>query len=357
MSGISPLVLTKKGNTMHMNERLPTLTSYEAAVNHYNSVVPLRSGSMQGKRPLGAVRRYIRSIIRLDGNPDLNPSAGNTAGNADNTAGNPKPDVVLSYYQNDVIRFKPDNRVIVNTCGWPSISTYGFLADTLNGWLKFNRARGRIYYVQTGIGSHLLPMDGKSGVTIDLSTGEAIGGGDIDTYEVNLTGMHTVRRGFKEFVTYAHNCIAMKTPVTVARQRASAGAEHLYVTARTLAGHNWNNRFSTHTPAPKPQKELRAAVLALATRDAGHTEEQTLERYYEAFNRLAASAIVTSPIARYTQGTEFSATCDRKTFDAFFTNVLKLSYADTAFDLVRHESPMRKLPSDRNQFFLTAKDY
>ena len=338
---------------MHMSERLPTLTTYEAALRHYNSVVPLRAGNKKGERPLGAVRRYIRSLIRLepnyrsDRNPDLNPSAGNTAGNTENTGNGLAKDVVLSYYDNDIIRFTPDDRVIVSTCGWSSISTYGFISDVLGMRLKFSRARSRIYYVQTGVGSHLLPQDGKSGVTIDLHTGEATGGGTVETYALDKPAMNALRGKFKEFINYAHNCILMQTPVQVDIRSET----NLYVTASTLT---WRGRYGKLT---KPQKDLRADILTLATRDAGYTEEQTLDRYYEAFNRLAASAIAVSPIARFKNGLSFSAPCDRGTFDAFFTNVLKLSYADSLFCVAQHTSPMPKLPSDKNKFFFVAKDY
>lgn len=327
---------------MYMKDQLPTLLSYEAALRHYNSVAPLRAGGKKGERPLGAVRRYIRSIIRLE--PTTTPSAGNTAGNTENTGNDTVKDVVLSYYQNDVIRFKPDNRVIVNTCGWPSLSTFGFLSDILGMKLKFNRARSRIYYVQTGIGSHLLPTDGKSGVTIDLNTGEAIGGGDIDAYEIDRAAMTEVRRGFKEFITYAHDCIAMRTPVTVAKRES----DPLHVTSSAFARNGYYKI--------KPQKDLRANVLALATRDATATEEQTLERYYEAFNKIAASALLGSPASRFYRSDTFDAAIDRQSFDKFFTNMLKLAYADKVFHSVRHESPMRKLPSDKNRFFIDAKD-
>lgn len=316
---------------MYLRDQLPTLTSYEGALNHYHKVVPLRSGAEKGKRPLGAVRRYTRSIIWLDSNTVLNPN-GKRDGNTDL---NPNPNVVLSYYGHDLIKFTPDNHAIVNTCGWPSVSTLGFLRDTLSPKFQFKRLRGRIYY-RNAEGFHLLPTDGKSAVTINLNTGEAVGGGHIDTYVANKAALRAARAPFKEFITYARNCLAMSVTVN---NMPSFSARLLYADRSS-----WSRNYKG--PDASVQRELRDEVFALATRDASLTEEEVLERFYQAFEHIAASA---STFLRFPQKTYV---CGRKRFDEFFDNLLKLHYAETVFTPVTVSSPMPKIPTTSNNWFV-----
>jgi len=185
------------------SEQLPRLSSYAEALKHYNSVTPLRSGQFKGQRPLGHVRRYTRSMIRLD----------ESAAGASPAA----PDVVLSFYKNDIIRFKPNNTVVLDTCNWPSISTMQFFADILRRTYykpPIIRKKNRIYYYTTdseGNHSYYL-ITPNAPVTVDLSANTATGGDSIDTYVLDKSEMFKVRKGYKEFTQYAHTAWLCQWP-------------------------------------------------------------------------------------------------------------------------------------------------
>jgi hypothetical protein len=85
---------------MNNSEDFPTLPTYQAAVEHYESRTPYKRGRNKGLRPLGFVRRYDRSQIRMEGNV-----------------------VVCRYYNTDVIRFLPDNTIVLDHGGHQTPST------------------------------------------------------------------------------------------------------------------------------------------------------------------------------------------------------------------------------------------
>jgi hypothetical protein len=71
----------------YMPDGLPSLKTYEQAKTYAESIRPYIKGRAKGSIPLGSVRRYDRSIIRV------------------------RPDSIgLFYYSNEVIRFYPDGR-------------------------------------------------------------------------------------------------------------------------------------------------------------------------------------------------------------------------------------------------------
>jgi hypothetical protein len=109
----------------YMPDGLPSLKTYEQAKAYAESIRPYIKGRAKGSIPLGSVRRYDRSIIKV------------------------RPDSIgLFYYSNEVIRFYPDGRKVLSNCGWPSNSTASFLGDVL-GHSKFKQAAGKIYYADS----------------------------------------------------------------------------------------------------------------------------------------------------------------------------------------------------------------
>lgn len=85
---------------MNNSDDFPVLPTYQAAVDHHNSRTPYKRGKNKGLRPLGFVRRYDRSQIRMEGEV-----------------------VVCRYYESDIIRFYPDNTIVLDHDGFQSPST------------------------------------------------------------------------------------------------------------------------------------------------------------------------------------------------------------------------------------------
>jgi len=323
-------------------EALPRLHSYAEAIQHYNSITPLRSGKFKGQRPLGMLRRYTRSMIRL-------------VGDGANTT---NPAVILSYYQNDVMQFNPDNTVVVSTCGWPSLSTLQFFNDILRGaWGTFVRKNRTIYYVENGQ-HHLVGTDNT--VTIDLNTGKATGGDSVDTYVLIKPEMRNVRKEYREFLQYAHNCLAMSVSVPLP---ASAPNTNVYksipqirVTHRTLAPLQWASRYKGESE--QKQCDIRERLFS-SIKDTSGSPEDKLERYYEAFKTIALATVHYLPYSyRYSNvsgDAEFK--CNREYFDNLFTGMLKMHYADRLFQKTTATSPMPKIPSISNAFYIEFQNY
>lgn len=83
---------------------LPFLRDYTAALKHYNSITPLR-GRTVDTRPIGP-RRKTSALIWMDGQ-----------------------DVIAQLYQTNVIRYKPDGTIVVDTGRWNTRSTFDYLAS------------------------------------------------------------------------------------------------------------------------------------------------------------------------------------------------------------------------------------
>lgn len=339
-------------------EQLPRLRSYAEALQYHNNVVPLRSGNCKDQRPLGRVRRFTRSIIRLEGG--VNSAVGVSFAT---------PDVVLSYYQNDVIRFKADNTVHLSTCGWSSLSTMQFLNDILGGGSNFVRKKGKIYYKAEG-NYHLLQhakpaapdctdyTDCVPHMVIDLNTGEVSGGGSIDTHTLNKAEMHKVRKDYREFLQYAHDCLAMSVAVPLP---ASAPDNNVYkqipyirVTNRAMAPLTYRSPMHVNNNPEPTQRAMREAILSVvnSNNDTYATGEAKLEAYYEAFKTICLTTIHYLPFSyRYSRGADTEFKCHRDYFDSLFTGMLKLHYADRLFQKTTFASPMARIPSEKNNFY------
>lgn len=324
-------------------EQLPRLRSYAEALQYHNSVVPLRSGQHKDQRPLGRVRRYTRSIIRLEGGVGATPLERAAT-----------PDVVLSFYQNDVIRFKPDNTAHLSTCGWPSLSTMQFLNDILGSDRGcFVRKKGKIYYAD-GEQFHLLQ---HANMVIDLNTGEVSGGGSIDTYVLIKPEMHKVRKEYREFLQYAHNCLAMSVsvplPAPTPNTNVYKSIPHIRVTSRTLQALTYR---SNQNSGPK-QCDIREQLFS-SIKDTSGSPEDRLERYYEVFKTICLTTLHYLPYSyRYANSANHEFKCCRNYFDNLFTGMLKVHYADRLFQKTTFTSPMKKIPSTSNAFYKEFQNY
>ena len=182
---------------MNNSDDFPVLPTYQAAVEHHDSRTPYKRGKNKGLRPLGFVRRYDRSQIRMEGDV-----------------------VVCRYYNSDVIRFYPDNTIVLNHDGFESPSTMECMNRILyqrfklqhiwgghrgrSGSQPISKVRGKFYLQDIKDPSIKHRFDKP--LTI-LPNDEIIGGATERKYALNQQLMAQVRKyyydaKFIEFVKY-----------------------------------------------------------------------------------------------------------------------------------------------------------
>lgn len=180
---------------MNNSDDFPVLPTYQAAVEHHNSRTPYKRGKNKGLRPLGFVRRYDRSQIRMDGDV-----------------------VVCRFYNSDVIRFYPDNSIVLDHCNFESPSTMECMNRILYQRFKLpniwggsgrgpqpvSKVRGKFYLQDIKDPSIKHRFDKILTITPD---NEILGGATERKYMLNQQLMGQVRKyyadsGFIEFVKY-----------------------------------------------------------------------------------------------------------------------------------------------------------
>ena len=180
---------------MNNSEDFPVLPTYLDAVLHHDSRVPYKRGRNKGLRPLGFVRRYDRSQIRMEGR-----------------------DVVCRFYNTDVIRFLPDNTIIISHEGYESPSTMECInrilyqrfrltniwGERARGSQPVSKVRGKFYLQDIKDPSIKHRFDSPLTVTPD---DEIIGGATEHKYVLNQQLMAQVRKyyadsKFLEYVKY-----------------------------------------------------------------------------------------------------------------------------------------------------------
>jgi hypothetical protein len=157
---------------MHNSEQIAPMHSYAGAVNHFNKVVPLKHGRLKGAKPLGAVRRYTRVLIRMD--DDV---------------------VVCSLYNKDVVKYFPNGEIHVNLCKYNTNSTRDFIYYTTH--MAATTTRGKPY-LRVSDKSFLLPEDGP----LVVKDGQVINAQAQTVYRVNRKAMNEVRKRYAEFIEY-----------------------------------------------------------------------------------------------------------------------------------------------------------
>jgi len=173
-----------------MPEGLPHLPTYAMAHDHYESVRPYSKGEELGFRPLGAKRRYTRSLIHKRYGSEI----------------------VFSYYNNHVVRLHPDGRREFSICGYPSISTTCVLNETSKtDALHFQREKGKIYAVYKGT-FYRMPNRGY----VEISADGAIRGYEIECqHSIDFDAMKAMREKYASFVIFIRDMLTINQYVEV----------------------------------------------------------------------------------------------------------------------------------------------
>ena len=121
-----------------MADNIPRLTTYKAALIHFNAVKPFSKGASKGKKPLGLNRRYDRTQIRIDA-----PTHDTENFRDDNP-------IIIKYYETDIAIYHQHGSFTFSVGDWNTISTVQILQE-LFGVDKFAKRNGKAYYFD-GIG-------------------------------------------------------------------------------------------------------------------------------------------------------------------------------------------------------------
>jgi hypothetical protein len=281
---------------------LPSLKTYEQAKAYAESIRPYIKGRAKGSIPLGSVRRYDRSIIRV------------------------RPDSIgLFYYSNEVIRFYPDGRKVLSNCGWPSHSTASFLGDVL-GHSKFKQAAGKIYYADSNYKLYKLTNHLRETPLILDADNNPTSYEVESKYVLNREAFKIIKLRYEPFVRFVRDILTLNQNVTNEFESKSAGRKFnspektLAVDVKTVAfSRNHNN-----TQHSVRDEFFESVSDALKLNDVS----LTLQAFYPLAFQLATSAAQ----ARWDrEAIRYEYTCTPQQAKEFFYKLLKYEFANSIF--------------------------
>jgi hypothetical protein len=281
---------------------LPSLKTYEQAKAYAESIRPYIKGRAKGSIPLGSVRRYDRSIIRV------------------------RPDSIgLFYYSNEVIRFYPDGRKVLSNCGWPSNSTASFLGDVL-GHSKFKQAAGKIYYADSNYKLYKLTNHLRETPLILDADNNPTSYEVESKYVLNREAFKIIKLRYEPFVRFVRDILTLNQNVTNEFESKSAGRKFnshektLAVDVKTVA-FSRNHKNTQHSVR---DEFFESVSDALKLNDVS----LTLQAFYPLAFQLATSAAQ----ARWDrEAIRYEYTCTPQQAKEFFYKLLKYEFANSIF--------------------------
>ena len=286
----------------YMPDGLPSLKTYEQAKAYAESIRPYIKGRAKGSIPLGSVRRYDRSIIRV------------------------RPDSIgLFYYSNEVIRFYPDGRKLLSNCGWPSNSTASFIADVL-GHHTLKQAAGKIYYADSNYKLYKLTNHLRETPLI-LDAGNNPTSYEVESkYVLNREAFKIIKLRYEPFVRFVRDILTLNQNVTNEFEIKSAGRKFnspektLFVDTKTIS-FSRNHKNTQHSVR---DEFFESVSDALKLNDVS----LTLQAFYPLAFQLATSAAQ----ARWDrEAIRYEYTCTPQQAKEFFYKLLKYEFANSIF--------------------------
>ena len=309
----------------YMPDGLPSLKTYEQAKNYAESRRPYIKGRSKGSIPLGSVRRYDRSIIKV------------------------RPDSIgLFYYNNEVIRFYPDGRKVLSHCGWPSNSTASFLGDVL-GHSKFKQAAGKIYYADSNYKLYKVTQHNVETPLIIDGNGNAISYATESKYVLNREAFKIIKSQYKPFLDFVRDILTLSHDVSdeVDKNRVAISriSNELIVDSSVI---KYRRRGLSEN-----QNEVRSAFFANIKDALKLPDADRLEKFYPLAKQLMVSA-ATSHWDR--EASKYFYLCKPTEMKEFFFKLLKFEFADAIF---RKEEiqPSTTAVYDNNAKYINLKDY
>jgi hypothetical protein len=286
----------------YMPDGLPSLKTYEQAKAYAESIRPYIKGRAKGSIPLGSVRRYDRSLIKV------------------------RPDSIgLFYYSNEVIRFYPDGRKLLSNCGWPSNSTASFLGDVL-GHSKFKQAAGKIYYADSNYKLYKLTNHLRETPLILDADNNPTSYEVESKYVLNREAFKIIKLRYEPFVRFVRDILTLNQNVTNEFESKSAGTRFnshektLAVDVKTVA-FSRNHKNTQHSVR---DEFFESVSDALKLNDVS----LTLQAFYPLAFQLATSAAQ----ARWDrEAIRYEYTCTPQQAKEFFYKLLKYEFANSIF--------------------------
>lgn len=168
--------------------RVTRINSYADALRKYNNTKPIK-GRDEDKRPLGERRDVDTYSIRKN-------------------VWNENIELVL--YQTPVVKFTPDDEVILNIDNWPSASTCQFIGQVLKS-VSANRVRGDVVLHFIGGAKFVLPRKGEL-VLVKNSHGHWHPTQKQQRFDlrINRKGANNVRKRVTQFKNYLSGMMKLK---------------------------------------------------------------------------------------------------------------------------------------------------
>ena len=292
---------------MYNSARIPALMNYEAAKQHYESVVPIR-GRYPEVRPLGKKRRYsdmqiIEKVIAVESEHPLGAFS---------------KSYIARLYSTDCVEFYPDGTLAIRVNNWRGPTTMGFLTHTLEHFGGIGSASGKWYFTNKGGESFPMPTNEQTELVIKFVDGHGYRPIHIKPeykYRARRKVLNAYRRQYSEFIEYARTMLAMDKKVTPAKEiQESLGI-----------GNNLHGRWD-YRDEPTSE-ENRSKVFWLLDRAMA---DKDLDMTFKLAQHLAQRFGYYSYSSRHGE-------CSPSTFVMAFSELLKYQFADEVFEPVEQE--------------------
>ena len=301
--------------------KLPRLTCYADALEYYNSIKPYnKAGEHAGMRPLG-VRRYNQCLIQKQ-----------------------QENIALTLYGFSVVRFTPDNKLIIDACGYHTVTTVDFLNHVCadNGALRFfSKVRKVIHACLDWYGLTIYhPLPYNKPVTYDIEKRSIVNPEPIFRYRANVRETKRMLANYAPFLDYCKTaitlmsdsqgrCVQREAQAKLIEMRNSAGVGS--------SGNTYYTRFYTFDTLRNPAIAREHRTMFFATLDKALVDNNHAMTYL-LFIRLCSSL----------DGKYYYTYEDMK---QLFINLLKFQYPHLLF---RREEvqPTTHAISDDNAVFV-----
>lgn len=245
--------------------RLSRLQNYRQAKEIHDSIVPYRSGSERGRRPLGANRRYKECLIeheKKEGSEGV---------------------VRALYYNQPLLKFFENGNIEV-FLNWDSASSRQFIRGAS---LFDTKVILGTTYICTPTGKDYEVKDASKSVLIFDKNYECLNPEPQYRYVVDRNKLKEVKNTYRAFIEYVSNMAAIATHIPDKDLHAIAEAS---VWWQDGVGEKRIKRITLPTTRPIFAKDTRELIRACLVNWQDMGEKNNLEHMYVEYARLLVSA-------------------------------------------------------------------
>ena len=292
----------------YMPENLSYMPDYATALKIYESRKPYIKGKHKGERPLGTNRKHDRSRIVLDKDGAIR----------------------VKHYNTNIITYKPNGDITLQTGGWSSISTAQIMQELL-GLEKICRVNCKIYYRHNNQFHHLSNM-----LCIEPD-GSPLFTNDEYVHRLIPEAMKQYRKKYGFFLEYAKQVLTMSSDFRVGINLEKYEPEFEGETLKEWYMAPLLNTSTRHDA--KARDRARDAMFGYLDSLSEKAEEERLQAMYE----------LLAPVT-YMMGNDFirrsdsiTWSCDFKRFKRGFDSLLKHQFGSDifSFEQASRKSPVR----------------